>query len=160
MNKNAIYSLIALAVISLVLLVPALKGNDAKQLRVVENVSVLQCATLAEGCTTMIDGMQVLLKFPKDIIYLTSFPIEVRFLSEHASNVESVKLDFQMLEMNMGMNLYQLQKDSRNHSLWKGKAVLPVCVSGRSDWQVHLEAKTKDTIYKTIFQFEVKRSTQ
>ena len=74
--------------------------------------------------------------------------------------VENVKIEFQMLKMNMGANYYQLQQDSSNESLWKGKGVLPVCVTGRTDWQAHIELITKDKIYKIISEFEVSPSTQ
>lgn len=160
MNKVILYTIVSLVFIVIVLLAPMLKENNAEQVQVVENVLPQQCTSLKTGCITSIDGMQVVLKFPEDIIYLNSFPIEVTISGSQPFQVQSVKLDFQMLKMNMGINYYQLQQDNRDTSLWKGKAVLPVCVSGRSDWQALLEVKTKYKVYKTVFQFEVKASNQ
>lgn len=160
MNKKLILIVIALIIIIAMLFLSTFNDKGAEQVEVVENKQVQQCSSVINGCSSIVNSTQVVLKFPDSVGYLNSFPIEVSLLPEKNIQADSVKLDFQMLNMNMGMNVYQLQKDSLNHSLWKGKAVLPVCVSGRSDWQAHVEVKTKDKIYKSIFQFEVKASNQ
>ena len=168
MNKTTLYMIVSLILITvliyIVLFVPglnqALKQENSRQLQSVGVIQeAQQCTSLTTGCDTKIDGLSLALKFPKNIIYLNSFPIEVSLSGDKQSQIENVKIEFRMLKMNMGINYYQLQQDRGNKILWKGNGVLPICVTGRTDWQAHVEVKIKDKIYKTVFQFEVLPST-
>ena len=168
MNKTTLYIIVSLILIPVLLYIvffvpglnQALKQENARQLQPVEVIQEAQpCTSLTTGCVTKIDGLSIALKFPKNIIYLNSFPIEVSLSGDKQLQVENVKIEFRMLKMNMGINYYQLQQDRGNKFLWKGKGVLPICVTGRTDWQAHVEVKIKNKIYKTVFQFEVLSST-
>jgi len=59
-----------------------------------------------------------------------------------------------MRGMNMGSNLYRLQPDSEGYA---GRAVLPICTSGRSDWIAEVRIETPHKRYVAPFGFEVNR---
>jgi len=168
MSKTHFFIIFIIILVVIVLLVPAPTQDESSQVQtgkvapkhIPEPVQALSCTTMTTGCATKVADMSVVLTFPSDVIYLNSFPVEVSLSGGDALLVEDVKIDFQMLKMDMGVNIYQLQQDTSNKTLWKGKAILPVCVTGRTDWQAYIELKVRDKMYKTAFQFEVKSSTQ
>lgn len=63
----------------------------------------------------------------------TPFTIEVRHVPPH---VRSIRASFQMKNMEMGFNRFELQKV--DETTWRVSSVyLPLCVEGRNDWQIH-----------------------
>ncbi len=66
----------------------------------------------------------------------TPFTIEARHVPPH---VRSISASFQMNNMEMGFNRFELQKV--DETTWRVSSVyLPLCVEGRNDWQIHWQA--------------------
>ena len=61
-----------------------------------------------------------------------------------------------MNNMNMGVNRFLLKRD--NKSIWKGKALLPICVTGRADWLSEIEILTTKNKYIISIPILVKKS--
>ncbi len=103
-------------------------------------------------CTVMRAGRQVRFFLPKKALYLQAFPVQVSVLGFDRNKLESVSVRFEMLGMNMGFN--QIQLSARKES-WYGEAMLPICVSGRSDWKAIVDVKAEEETYRAIFSFMV-----
>ena len=66
----------------------------------------------------------------------TPFTIEARHVPPH---VQSIRASFQMKNMEMGFNRFELQK--MDEATWRVSSVyLPLCVQGRNDWQIDWQA--------------------
>lgn len=66
----------------------------------------------------------------------TPFTIEARHVPPH---VQSIRASFQMKNMEMGFNRFELQK--MDETTWRVSSVyLPLCVQGRNDWQIDWQA--------------------
>jgi hypothetical protein len=100
------------------------------------------------------------IRFPDNIVFLKKFPIEIRFPEKNTNLLDHVIVDFQMAGMNMGVNKYRLQQSEKNKSLWIGEGVIPVCTTGRTDWQAIVSLKRGDDVQRVAFQFEVIPETQ
>ena len=63
--------------------------------------------------------------------------------------------------MNMGVNRFSLRKaEIKNQKQkWQGKALLPVCVTGRADWLAELEVVTNQSKYIIAIPLSVKQAS-
>ncbi len=101
------------------------------------------------GCRLQLGSLVVALKFGADAQALRPFPVQVNVESQ--SPVDAVGLAFSMRGMAMGQNHYQLIK--RAPQRWEGSITLPVCVSGRSDWEATLRIATSAGEYQAQLPF-------
>jgi hypothetical protein len=95
-------------------------------------VSQIACASLASGCVAHVDGREIhfgMVGMPKP---LTPFQVWVK-----AEGAHKVEVRFTMQGMEMGFNLYTLRADSQG--VLRANVTLPVCVSGRRDWNMLLD---------------------
>ncbi len=90
------------------------------------------CADLAVGCVVQVEGRGIGLGTDATIKPLKSFNIWVK-----APGAKKVEARFTMEGMDMGFNIYALRAD--NQGVFRATATLPVCVSGRRDWNVILD---------------------
>lgn len=91
----------------------------------------LTCPAPEKGCGLNINGRALTLTLLGPRKPLQRFRIEVQ--APHASKVEA---RFTMEDMDMGFNLYTLQPVQAGH--FATDVTLPVCVTGRRDWILHL----------------------
>jgi hypothetical protein len=95
-------------------------------------VTQVACANLASGCVAHVDGREVrfgMTGVPKP---LTPFQVWVK-----ADGARKAEVRFTMQGMEMGFNLYTLRADSQG--VLRATVTLPVCVSGRRDWNMILD---------------------
>jgi len=59
-----------------------------------------------------------------------AFAVELTGVADGGAAPEA---EFSMVSMDMGFNRYRFVRD---HAVWRLRATLPVCVSGRRDWQM------------------------
>lgn len=86
---------------------------------------------LAAGCSFQTGGGRVTVKTNAVPVAARPFQLEVV-----APQANSVKAQFDMSGMNMTTPVYALARDANR---WRSEVVLPLCVSGRSDWMLRLE---------------------
>jgi hypothetical protein len=91
----------------------------------------LACPDLKQGCGIQLDGRHVRVALQGELKPLQ--PFQVRVEAPGAGNVEA---RFSMEGMDMGFNLYALRADKPG--VFQASVTLPVCVSGRRDWIMHL----------------------
>lgn len=66
--------------------------------------------------------------------------------------VKAIHADFAMQGMEMGLNRYRLLAAS-NPNTWQATITLPVCVQGRSDWEMLLEVESEDGVQRFMVPF-------
>ncbi len=120
------------------------------------NFPYSDCQPELRPCSVSLAGRQLRFSLPKQAFYLQVFPVEVSLAGFAGNELEAVSIRFEMPGMNMAGNQVQL---SVNKGLWHGKAMLPVCTSGRSDWQAMVDVKAKGKTYRAIFSFVVAGKT-
>lgn len=98
-----------------------LKKNDA--------VERLSCDPL-RACTFAYSGSLYTLRFAPSPKPLEPFAVVVT--GAH----KPVSVAFAMVGMQMGENRFSFRREAS--ATWRAEAVLPVCVSGRSDWRAVL----------------------
>lgn len=121
-------------------------------------ITINDCHPQSGECLVMLGSVKMNVSLNKKIKYLEPFNIKVEFDSEKKFTVDSVNILFKMLNMDMGLNRFSLKKKDNEQKnkvqAWVGKAVLPVCITGRADWVSELEINTNNK-YKISFPITV-----
>ena len=121
------------------------------------NPTVVATAPLDPGCDlrrgpctgTLPNGATVRFALePRTLPLLEPIAIDVRVEGLRALGVE---VDFAGVDMNMGYNRPRLAGEDEGHFV--GKAVLPVCVRYRMDWEARVLVRTADGLMAAPFRF-------
>ena len=119
--------LLLLLPVLLALGLPRFIGGDAGG-----PILTAHCPDPVQGCQVSFGEKRAEVRFLSVPTPLTRFDLVVK-----APDVGQVTADFAMQGMDMGPNRYVLQRTA--DGAWHGKIVLPVCVSGVSNWTMTLE---------------------
>lgn len=114
---------------SLAVALAALLGTGCG--RSAPNGGVVSCPDPVAGCRFELGGEALALRFSESPRPMRPFAMEVE-----APRAVAVEADFSMPGMDMLPNRYRLARAPGGH--WRATVVLPVCVSGREDWQLAL----------------------
>lgn len=134
MQRKPIMGLLGLAAASIALFWlwsqrPGLDvANDAAVPLQVEG----DCDSAQSACVARADDLTIELRLGPSLRPLESFAVELRALQGGLDARARVEVRFQMRGMDMGLNSYRLEWTT--DGVWQGRAVLPVCTLGRSDW--------------------------
>ena len=112
------------------------------------------CDLNRQACIARDHQGWVELRFKQSVKYLTRFDIEVIALGFKNQSIEKMLVDFSMVDMQMGINRFAMTKTPKNN-VWQGMAILPVCISGRRDWQVKLQFGNSELDYTAIYKLSV-----
>ena len=128
MNMKKIWPfLLLLLPVLLALGLPRLIGGDVNG-----PILMAHCPDLVHGCRVAFGERSLEVRFLSGPTPLKRFDLVVK-----APNAGHVAADFAMQGMDMGPNRYVLQRTA--DGVWEGKIILPVCVSGTSNWTMTLE---------------------
>ena len=122
------------------------------------NLGELECPGGNKSCDFSGENISLTIELADRIKYLHYFSVRVLIHSAE-SDIKSVRSVFRMVNMDMGLNQFILKpvlmnKDKK--SIWHTNAILPVCVTGRKDWQMELEIETSDQKkYRLNIPFQV-----
>lgn len=86
---------------------------------------------VGEGCRFALAGQAVAVRFLSPPQALAPFVLRVS-----APGASAIQANFAMASMDMGLNQYRLLPAGTG--IWEAKVILPVCVTGRSDWVLTL----------------------
>ena len=136
-NLSVSIILIILLLIAGVYLNKLLNKAPDQQHKTVTLKTDLACDLNQQACVASIEHKIVELRFKQTVKYLTPFDIEVVIKGFETSVITKMNIDFSMLDMQMGVNRFALKKTGKEN-IWQGMAILPMCVSGRKDWQAKL----------------------
>ena len=89
---------------------------------------------------------------PKEIPILRPLKIDVKYEGVEVSGVE---VDFTGIGMDMGYNRPKLEPITKNQ--FKGKAILPVCVRSKMDWEAKVLLETDRGLLMAPFKFFTKK---
>ncbi|HEY8353642.1 MAG TPA: hypothetical protein VIK69_01330 [Methylophilaceae bacterium] len=98
---------------------------------------LVECPEIGSGCR--LDGLTVATDRMPEI--MKPFELTLQWDGKEADGIREVHVSFAMEGMEMGLNRYRLEK--RSDTLWQAEVTLPVCVRGRSDWLMQIDAKTR-----------------
>lgn len=115
------------------------------------------CEIKGEGCPVSIDGLGTfLVTMPERVVPLEKFAFEVTPQGEAARSVGEVRVDFEMVGMDMGINAYRLERlaDGR----YRQDIILPVCTTTRTDWMANLTLRSTEGGYLVRLPFHVDSS--
>lgn len=102
------------------------------------STTYIECPDIHHGC--QLDGLVVATNHPPEI--MKPFILELRWVEpETAAGLSEVHASFAMEGMEMGLNRYRLSKVASD--IWQAEIILPLCVRGRADWQMQIDAKTR-----------------
>jgi len=93
----------------------------------------------------------ITLRFPEGAYYMQRFEAELRLAK--AIELDQVTLDLQMTGMDMGRNRFKLS--SAGDGIWRGELLLPICVTGRVDWQISVQVDSAGRRYTAQFPLMV-----
>ena len=77
-------------------------------------------------------------------------PLEISVETEGVK-ISKVAVDFVGIDMDMGYNRSKLKKIDANH--FKGKAIIPVCVRSKMDWEAKVLLTTDHGLLMAPFRF-------
>ena len=163
-NNKVIFSILLLMLILIVFISISLLKKNKRSEKPVTIVKLKNCHIQQTPCSLKLQDLTLEVSMDKNVYYLSPFHFTVKrtFITPANSNrseIESIFVDFKMKNMNMGVNRFQLIKSEpiKDVYAWEGKALLPICVTGRADWVTELDILTKDAHYRLIFPILVKQ---
>lgn len=106
------------------------------------------CDASATNCRVEFDGMAVSLALGPGVKPLQPFAVNAVIESENQP--DQIIIDFQMTDMDMGLNRYRLLPEK---GLWQGTVTLPVCTASRMDWIAVVEFSQEGKLYRLNFPF-------
>lgn len=122
--------------------------DAADQLTVATNCNVARTQCLAENGL-----LQLHLRLGPPVNALKPFDVEISIDAGEGHDPDSVEIEFMMDGMDMGINRYRLESSEKGR--WRGRAVLPVCITGRQDWHAIVNVISSDNRSQATFSFSV-----
>jgi hypothetical protein len=132
--------------------------------KIIESAKVIaqqsECKPQGQVCKIRVGKFIAEIEIDKNVFYLKPFNVNVRIDKSEIQNIKSVYVDFKMKGMDMGVNRFNLHRKDTSEKLvnWEGKALLPICVTGRVDWFSEVEILTNKEKYIFSLPLEVKKS--
>jgi len=115
------------------------------------------CQVKGEGCDVAIEGLGTFrISMPKTVVPLEKFAFRVTPQGEVARSVGAVRVDFEMVGMDMGINAYRLERLADGD--YRADIILPVCTSERTDWLANVTIHSTEGAYLVRLPFQVDRS--
>lgn len=155
-NSGRLWSIIAVLIFILLLVF-------GQQLKDVLKPKVSSTEMLDENCDLRISscsskladgGVVTLSIMPKDIPLLKPLKLSVKVDGIDISNAE---VDFVGIGMDMGSNRSQLQLKTKQS--FTGKAILPVCMRSKMEWEARVLLQTDKGILMVPFRFYTLRGS-
>lgn len=114
----------------------------------------LNCNPLKKMCWATGNGVAIGLRLPFQAQYLKPFSTQATIKGIENRNIKKVTITFEMSGMDMGQNQFVL-KQKKQVNNYSGDVILPVCVTGRTDWTAKVEVSTVDKIYQGDFKISI-----
>lgn len=109
------------------------------------------CDIRGQACAASGEGRAFSLAIPADVRPLRPFDVRVVVPPGLDYTPSRVLVEFEMLGMDMGVNRYRLERYADGS--WQGKAVLPVCSTGRTDWIATVSVMGAGEMWTSDFSF-------
>jgi len=122
-----------------------------------DKVSIVasDCDLRSGLCSVMLDDQTLQFRIePKDIQVLKNLQISLKLPENAAIFPESVSVEFEGINMDMGYNRIFLEPQGQN--LFKGSGMIPACTSDTMDWLVHLKLSLPGRLSDVQFRLTTK----
>lgn len=156
MTRNRLFAwiaallLLSALVAALTLLRPMLNSPAAAE---VLHLTDAQCDSARQACLATGTGLGIEWRLAPPVRPMQQFDMQLRVARGELSADAEVIVEFQMRDMNMGLNRYWLEPAAAG--TWRGRAMLPVCTSARSDWLATLTIQDGDRRWTAELPFTV-----
>jgi hypothetical protein len=104
-------------------------------------VQVLSCGDITKGCGNELLNVRFE-ESPK-----TMKPLHLNLHLSEPESIGDIHIDFAMQKMEMGLNRYLLIP-SKETGDWQAEVTLPVCIQGRSLWNMLIEIEKKGDVQR------------
>jgi len=160
-SKNKIMVILFFLLITLVIVTQNIRWKKTDEELTVVKISFENCKPQNKVCNVELEGLKLGVLFDEDVFYLKPFNVSVSLNNKSNNKIESVYIDFKMKNMDMGVNRFLLiaTGNQNKKQTWQGKALLPICVTGRADWVSELEIVIDKKKYILTFPLIVKQAT-
>lgn len=108
------------------------------------------CNPIQKACEARGGPVVLSLRLDPSAQALKPFRVTV---SVHGMAPDTVTADFNMPGMDMGRNRYQLERGGGGD--WIANVILPVCTSGRNDWEAVVSAVRSSAGARASFPFHI-----
>lgn len=129
----------------LVLIAATIFFLEQKKKQESEKVELIACADIVHSCGNA--KFSVRFKEAPQVMK----PLNLVLASISPEQIQNIHANFAMKGMEMGFNRYQLLKAGQNE--WQAEVTLPVCVQGRSDWEMLIEMDTAEGKQRFLVPF-------
>lgn len=108
------------------------------------------CDSAQRACGARGEDLEIELRLGPPVRPMEAFEIQLQ--GTLAADAQ-VAVQFQMRGMDMGLNRYRLIVSA--DGVWHGRAILPACTAGRSDWLAQVEILQNGRRWRAEFPFAV-----
>jgi hypothetical protein len=122
-------------------------GQQATTEKAQTKTIAIVCPDIAQSC----GNAQFSVRFKEPPQVMKPLHLELVFLD--GQSIQNVHAGFAMRGMEMGFNRYQLIKTA--DAKWVAEVTLPVCVQGRSDWEMTLMVEGAEQQFRFLVPFSV-----
>jgi len=109
-------------------------------------VSILPCADIRQSC----GNERFTVRFSEAPQVM--MPLHLNLHMNRDEAIKNIHVDFAMQRMEMGLNRYRLIQGNQSGD-WQAEVTLPVCVQGRSDWNMLVEIETGGKVQRFQLPF-------
>lgn len=124
------------------------RDEAALPVRMLERVDP-GCDASQAVCTARAGDQALALRMQGPVVGLRPFRVQV---VPAGMAVREARVEFTMPGMDMGQNRYRLLPEGNG---WVGLVTLPLCTTGRSDWQVSVQLVGDGEVWEARFPFEM-----
>lgn len=129
-------------------------GMDAPSMTAEPLQVAADCDSARQACIAHGKDLEIELRLGPPVRPMEAFEISLRDLRGTLAADAQISVEFQMRGMDMGLNRYRLERAADGG--WRGRAILPVCTSGRSDWLAAVDVVQHGRRWMAQMPFEVK----
>lgn len=113
------------------------------------------CDSARQPCRARGEDLEFELRLGPPVRPMEAFDIRLRSLRGTFDADAQISVEFQMRAMDMGRNRYRLERAAEG--AWNGRAILPVCATGRNDWIARVEIVQRGRRWTADLPFTVVR---
>lgn len=115
------------------------------------------CLVQKKMCKIITDEYDLKVSLLDKIEYLKPFDIFISSEVKGEIRIKSIKLNFIMVDMDMGKNIFELKTNYMNekNQTWAGKGMLPLCVTGKKSWLMMVDVLTNKTRYNSLLPLTI-----
>ena len=126
------------------------RGRESPSSLPVIDLGSTACDAAQSSCLLSVQGRLLRLVLGPRVRPLERFKVRFSYEGIDERQVQSIEVAFRMRDMDMGRNVYRLQRVA---DAWQADVILPVCSSGRRDWLAEVRVRADGAEIIGVFTF-------